>query len=121
MKPVPGTMMWAKLPKRMPPGHEQQGLRPILVVGVPSRLGSPRFPLLLVVPVTTYREQEWADAAPRLYPKIQTGAGNLPRTSIVLLDQLQAIDSRRIQGLLGQLNTDEYARIQESLTRMFLD
>ncbi len=115
MKPEPGMLFWADLGLRLPPGHEQQGGRPLLLLGVPSSLGPVRFPMLIVAPVTSYREQPWAHSAPRLYPRLEAGAGGLPRTSLVLLDQLQALDPRRITGYLGRLSPTEYDPIRASL------
>lgn len=48
----------ALLPEHAPGGHEQQGLRPTVVVGVPELLGEPRFEVLVVVPMTTDRDKE---------------------------------------------------------------
>lgn len=118
MKPALGMIVWAELGRRHPPGHEQQGMRPAIVVGLPSRLGTPRFPLLLVVPVTTYRAQAWVYAAPHLYPQLDAGAGNLPRPSVVLLDQLQVLDPRRVQKYVGTLSDEEYVPIREGLKAM---
>ena len=50
----------AKFPSQNPSGREQEGYRPAIVVGIPSRLGKMRFPLVLVAPMTTDRGQEWA-------------------------------------------------------------
>lgn len=118
MKPREGMVLWVELGRRLPPGHEQEGRRPALLVGVPSRIGQPRFPILLVVPVTTYRGQAWAETSPRLYPRLKAGAGNLPRESIVLLDQLQVLDVSRVAMLVGQLSESEYAPIREGLRDM---
>jgi mRNA interferase MazF len=54
-----GDVVSAFFPEHIPGGHEQQGLRPA-VVGVPERLGEPRFEVLVVVPMTTDRDQEWS-------------------------------------------------------------
>lgn len=118
MKPQEGMVLWIELGKRLAPGHEQEGCRPALLVGVPSRLGKPRFPVLLVVPVTTYRGQPWAEIAPRLYPRLKAGAGNLPRESVVLLDQLQVVDTDRVAMIVGQLNESEYALVRDGLKDM---
>ncbi|MBE3577031.1 MAG: type II toxin-antitoxin system PemK/MazF family toxin [Limnochordales bacterium] len=119
MKPQEGMVLWVELGKRLPPGREQEGRRPALLVGVPSRLGKPRFPVLVVAPVTTYRGQPWAEGAPGLYPRLKAGAGNLPRESIVLLDQLQVVDVERVTMVVGQLNQSEYAPVREGLEVMF--
>jgi mRNA interferase MazF len=78
-------LLWADLGPRLPPGHEQQGGRPVLLVGVPSKLGPARFPMLIVAPVTSDRDQPWAQSAPTLYPRLEVGVGGLPRSSLVLL------------------------------------
>lgn len=119
MKPQEGMVLWVELGKRLPPGHEQEGRRPALLVGVPSRLGKPGFPVLLVAPVTTSRGQPWAEVAPRLYPRLKAGAGNLPRESVVLLDQLQVVDADRVAMVVGQLNESEYAPVRDGLKVMF--
>lgn len=115
MKPEPGMLFWAELGLRLSHGHEQQGGRPVLLLGVPSKLGRPRFPMLIVAPVTSYRQQPWAHNAPRLYPRLEAGAGGLPRASLVLLDQLQALDPRRVRAYVGRLTAGEYHPIRESL------
>ena len=119
MKPEPGMLLWADLGQRLPPGQEQQGGRPVLLVGVPAKLGSARFPMLIVAPVTSYREQPWAQSAPTLYPRLEAGVGGLPRTSLVLLDPLQAMDPRRIRSYLGRLAPDEYEPIRASWRALF--
>ena len=119
MRPEPGMLLWAELGQRLPPGHEQQGGRPVLLVGVPSKLGPARFPMLIVAPVMTHRDQPWAQSAPALYPRLEAGAGGLPRTSLVLLDQLQAMDPRRVRGYLGRLAPTEYEPIRASLRALF--
>lgn len=118
MRPKEGMVLWVELGKRLPPGHQQEGRRPALLVGVPLRLGQPRFPVLLVVPVTTYRGQNWAETAPRLYPRLKAGVGNLPQESVVLLDQLQVVDASRVTMLVGQLDEADYAPIRDGLRTM---
>jgi len=118
LKPVPGMLLWVALGRRLPPGHEQQGERPACLVGVPSLIGTPRFPMLLVAPVTSWRDQPWARRAPGLYPRLAAGVANLPQASIVLLDQLQTVDARRVTRFLGQLGDGDYAPIADSLKKL---
>jgi mRNA interferase MazF len=66
-----GDVLTIDFPGRAPPGHEQHGTRPAIVVGLPARLGTPRFEILIVVPMSRYRNQPWADAAPDLYPRFE--------------------------------------------------
>lgn len=115
MRPEPGLLLWVALGRRLPPGHEQEGERPALLVGVPARLGKPRFTMLLVAPVTSFAEQAWAVRAPELYPYLQAGVANLPRPSLVLLDQLQSVDARRVLRYVGLLDREQYTPIATAL------
>lgn len=118
-KPIAiGDVLTARFPSHLPPGHEQSGYRPAIVVGLPERLGVPRFPTLLLVPLTTDREQAWAAASPKLYPRLAAGAGGLPSPSIVLLEQVRALSTARIGRHVGMLTPKEYEPIREGLERM---
>jgi mRNA interferase MazF len=83
----------ASFPDHQPPGHEQQGFRPAIVIGLPAQVQSPRYPVLLVVPITSDRGEFWVEKAPKLYPRLKAGAGNLPKDSIALLDQVRSLAS----------------------------
>lgn len=76
----------ARFPTQNPQGREQEGIRPALVIAVPQRLGIPRFPWLIVAPMTSDKKQNWAVTSPDLYPKLAAGEAGLPDNSIVLLD-----------------------------------
>lgn len=114
-----GDVVVARLPAQNPSGHEQEGYRPAVIVGVPAQAGTPRFPMLVVAPLTTDRQQAWATAAPALYPALAAGTGGLPADSIVLADQVRALDATRIARQIGTLKTTEYAGIQQALKAMF--
>jgi mRNA interferase MazF len=114
----PGDIILVTFPTQVPPGREQQGYRPAIVVGIPQRLGPPRYPLLLVVPLTSNRQQSWAMDAPTLYPKLNAGDGNLPANSIVLLDQVRSIDSTRVVRYIGTLTVEQFKPMFDSLAKM---
>jgi mRNA interferase MazF len=112
--PIPfGQIVLVHLPARVPPGHEQQGLRPSLLVADPSMIQAPRFPVLLVTPMTSTR----LPVGP-LYPHLAKGAGGLAADSTVLLDQLTTIDARRVRGYLGRLSDIQAASIRQGLERL---
>jgi mRNA interferase MazF len=113
-----GDVVTAKFPSQNPSGREQEGYRPAIVVGIPSRLGKLRFPLVLVVPMTTDRGQEWADINPNLYVRFSAGVANLKSPSIALLDQVRAIDVSRIVAYRGSLTPQQYEAISESLQKI---
>ena len=113
-----GDVITALFPVHVPGGREQQGYRPAVVVGVPERLGVPRFEVLLVVPMTTDRGQQWTERSPGLYPRLEKGTANLRSSSICLLDQIRAIGAERVRGYRGTLDAEQYGPIHDGLCRM---
>lgn len=110
--------MTARFPAQDPQGHEQEGYRPAIVVGLPETLGRPRFSMVLVVPLTTDRRQSWATASPDLYPRLQAGVAGLPQASIVLLEQTRMLDTSRMARYVGQLSREQYEPIKRGLVRI---
>ncbi len=105
-----------KLPSHQPRGREQEGQRPAIVVGIPPE--KLRYPILFVAPLTT-QSGKWADENLALYPRLEAGNGGLTQESIVLLDQIRAIDVRRIASYLGYLTPEIYASIETALRQIF--
>lgn len=94
-------------------GHEQRGMRPCVVVSSPAVASNQRYPLLGVIPVTG------TPGEGALYPTLEPGASGLRKRSWALIDQVRAIDKRRVRKVFGQLPTEELARIDDGL-RLFL-
>lgn len=113
-----GDVIVATLPEQVPPGREQKGYRPVIVVGVPEALGTSRYPMLLVIPLTTNREQSWAIECPALYPVLAEGEGALPTSSIALLDQVRSLDKSRVNRYIGTLTSHQYRPILSGLSKM---
>jgi mRNA interferase MazF len=113
-----GDVIVAALPEQVPPGREQKGYRPVIVVGVPGALGTPRYPMLLVIPLTTNRDQSWAMDCPALYPVLAAGEGALPTSSIALLDQVRSLDKSRVKRYIGTLTPQQYQPILNGLSKM---
>lgn len=113
-----GDVITAKFPQQNPQGREQEGYRPAIVVGFPNRLGVPRFKLIVVIPLTTDKNQEWANASPDLYLRFSAGIAGLKSSSIVLLDQIRVLDISRIVAYRGSLSSEEYEPILLGLRRM---
>lgn len=113
-----GDVISASFPLHDPSGHEQEGHRPAVVIGAPDVVGSPRFPVVVLVPLTTDRGQGWAERSPGLYPRLQKGAANLRSDSICLLDQIRSLGLERLRGYRGTLSETEYRPINEGLLRM---
>ena len=116
-----GDVVFALFPAHRPGGHEQEGMRPAVVVGLPERLGDPRFGVLIVAPMTTDRGQEWAERSPTLYPRFPEGTANLKSPSICLLDQVRALDAGRVRRYRGSLNRGQYRLLRDRLRCIFAD
>lgn len=114
-----GDVVVARFPEHVPRGREQEGYRPALVVALPEELDNPRFDIVIVVPMTTARGQVWGSQSPRLYPTLAAGVGGLPADSIVLIDQLRALDLGRIHRRLGKLGAAEWTPIQTTIKGLF--
>jgi mRNA interferase MazF len=108
-----GEILWVDFPQRLPPGHEQLGRRPVVVVGVPERVQPIPYRVLLVVPLTRTRFQG------PLFPLIPAGTGGLPADSTALIYQVGAIDVRRVVGRFGLLSDDEMAPFLAGLKLVF--
>jgi mRNA interferase MazF len=107
LKPGRGAVVAVELGPTV--GHEQQGVRPCVVVSDPDVIGSQRFPLVCVVPVTG------TPGEGLLYPALAPGQSGLAKKSFALIDQLRSIDKRRIRRVFGELAREEIAAIDEGL------
>lgn len=110
----PGDVVLAALPANTPPGHEQSGTRPVVIVGVPE---GGRFPMLVVVPLTG-STGPWARANP-LYPVVKAGSARLARDSVALTDHVRGVDAQRLGSYIGTLSAVEYGLIRDGLELMF--
>lgn len=115
---APGDVLLARLPQLIPPGTEQSGIRPVVVVALPDWVGVPRYPMIVTAPTTT-RLGAWVRNSPALYPVLGIGVGGLTQVSAVMLDHLRGVDAVRIVRPLGQLSVEEYAPIKRGFERMF--
>jgi mRNA interferase MazF len=94
-------------------GHEQQGIRPCVVVTDPEVLQDQRFPMLCVVPITR------TPGEGALYPALSPGQSGLRVQSYALVDQVRSVDKRRVTRVFGQIKQEEMSMIEEGL-RLFL-
>ena len=90
-------------------GHEQQGMRPCIVVSDPDVISDQRFPLVCVVPVTG------TPGDGLLYPPLAPGQSGLARKCFALIDHPSSIDKRRIRRVFGELSLEEMAAVDEGL------
>ncbi|WP_448573901.1 type II toxin-antitoxin system PemK/MazF family toxin [Trichothermofontia sp.] len=113
---APGDIVLIALPSNQPRGREQEGKRPALVVGIPE--GQMRYPMLFVAPLTT-QKGDWVQNNLTLYPTLAIGTGGLAQESVVLLDQIRAVDVRRVLVYMGSLSPEEYQPIWARIKQIF--
>ena len=112
------AVVLVNFPAQIPPGREQENTRPAVIVALPNVTGITRFSLVIVVPLTT-QQGDWAARNSTLYPQLQAGMGNIRYDSTVLLDQIRAVDIKRVLGYRGDLTAEEYQPIANGLKAMF--
>ena len=109
--------MFVDFPKNDPPGHEQEGQRPAIILGMSDY----QYPMFRVVPLTTVydvnseRERTLAKRFPEVFPVFPKGVGGLERDSIVLSNQSRWLDRSRIIDHYGTLTVAEYAVVVAGL------
>ena len=116
-----GSVIKSNFPSHVPPGHEQTGSRPAIIVALPATLDTQRFNTVIVVPTTT-NDGTWSNSN-KLYPTLPRGAGGLPNESVVLIDQIRALDCHRLLSptsrYLGDLDKLQTGLILSRIKEMF--
>ncbi len=90
-------------------GSDQAGTRPVIIVSRDAI--NDNSPVVLVVPCTSYRGQ-------RIYASqvtVRPPDGGLDVDSVVMADQLRAIDKRRLEGYRGTLSSQTLQRLERAL------
>lgn len=71
--------------------------------------------MVVVVPVTTFRDNDWAIANPTLYPILEPGEGGLATRSVALVDQVRALDVSRVKVRKGTIKPQAFSQIEAGL------
>ena len=96
-------------------GSEQSGSRPVVIVSRDAINASS--PIVSAAPCTTYREGR------RVYPSqviVRAPEGGLDVDSVILGEQVRALDKRRLLRRRGELKGTTMAQLNEAL-RIALD
>lgn len=121
-----GDLIWVSFPEQQLDnnskdirdlGHEQVGKRPAIVIFNPYDLGMPRFELITVAPITSKEDPHFLQS-PILYPSINPDSSGLSIKSYILLDQLRAIDIRRITNYAAPLSQIQLALVKACLKKI---
>jgi mRNA interferase MazF len=84
-------------------------VRPVLVVQ--TNLLNNEHPSTIVCPVTTNVEKD----SDILRVHIRTGIANLKIESDIMIDQIRAIDNRRLLNKIGELTKDLQLKVKENI------
>ena len=107
----PGDIHWVELPTAG--GREQQGRRPAVIVQ-DDRYGGD-LPVVLVVPLTTAGAANRFVGTVTVHPTPENG---LRQESIALVFQVRAIDRRRLQEPIGNLDEQTLTAIFHELGKL---
>lgn len=105
--PRRGEIYWVNLDPTI--GTEIAKTRPALIIS--NDIGNQYADRVIVAPITT-RNMD------RVYPFevfVPRGEGGLAQNSKVLLDQIRAIDKRRLGNLIGGLSVERMAQVNQAI------
>ena len=90
-------------------GSEQGGLRPVLILQ--NDIGNKYSPTIIMAPITTKVGQK---AKLPTHIKLDTKC-NLPRDSMVLLEQIRCIDKSRLRNYVGTITAVDVQRVNDGI------
>lgn len=105
-----GEVHWAQLAPRS--GSEQQGNRPVVVVGNDGFNQAPGWRSVIVVPLSTSTAQLRRGPSAVALPR---GAGGLQADSIALCHQVTTLDRSKLTRRLGRLPDELLAQVEDGL------
>ena len=89
-------------------GSEQDGIRPVVVLQ--NDIGNKHSPTVIIAPITTKTKTNIPT-----HVFINSIESNLPKDSIILVEQLRTIDKARIIKRVGHLSEGIMNKIKEAL------
>ena len=95
-------------------GTETGKVRPVLIVQ--TNLLNNEHPSTVVCPITTNVEKE----SEILRVRIRKGTANLKADSDIIIDQVRAIDNRRLLNKIGELTKELQTKVKDNI-RIILD
>lgn len=107
MKVKRGDVFYADLSPVL--GSEQGGVRPVVIIQ--NNTGNKYSPTVIIAAITS---QTGKSNMPT-HVKIDDGNINLPKNSVVLLEQVRTIDKRRLRDKVGKLNCRIMKKVDKAL------
>lgn len=96
-------------------GSEQNGIRPVLIVQ--NDLGNKFSPTVIAVAITTKKKNRLPTHIP--INKNECKECNLPKDSIILVEQIRTIDKCRLIKKIGKLDDETMLNVKEALKVSF--
>ena len=90
-------------------GSEIKKTRPALIIQ--NDVGNQYSQVTIVAPITTGEGAEYA-----VEVEVKTPEGGLLHNSLILLNQIRAIDKRRLVKYLGKLNAETMQRVDQAIS-----
>ena len=90
-------------------GSEQGGFRPVLVVQ--NDVGNKYSPTIIVAAITS----QLTKAKLPTHIELDKSSYNLPKDSVILLEQLRTIDKRRLQEKITSLNGFKMKQVEKAM------
>jgi mRNA interferase MazF len=112
---APGDLVLIALKNITAEKQELLDLRPAIVVACPKI--NLRFPVIIVVPLTTQPVPQIMDF-PQMEINVPKNSGALTLESIALIDQLRSVDIDIVQAYLGSLDKDIFENIRQSILEL---
>lgn len=86
-------------------GSEQGGIRPVLVIQ--NDIGNKYSPTIIIAAITS----QLSKAKIPTHIELDATAHNLPKDSVILLEQLRTIDKRRLKDKISVLNDQKMREV----------
>lgn len=94
-------------------GSEQHGYRPVVVIQ--NDIGNKKSPTVIVAMITSSLYKMDLPTHVLIYD----GINGLQRDSVVLLEQIQTIDKKRLKSYVGRLSSNTMNNIENALLKSF--
>lgn len=90
-------------------GSEQGGVRPVLIIQ--NNVGNKYSPTVIVAAITSQINK----AKIPTHVELQSDTYNLPKNSVVLLEQIRTIDKRRLQEQITSLDQNKMKEVNRAI------
>jgi mRNA interferase MazF len=107
MRYANGLVLWADIPERKPEGHEINKSRPVVIVSH-SELNEIRR-TVVIVPLSS---------SGKSYPPLSVPFSSAGPSSVAVVDQVVAIDKRRLRDPQGMASREDLERLKAALRKV---